>query len=310
MTRRRSDTTFGRRVAAYLLLAMLPISGCSIERLAINSLSGVLAEGGSIFERDNDPELIAEALPFSLKLMDTLLQEQPNNVDLLLAAASGYVFYCYASVSTEAERISGRDIVAARAMRDRASNLYLRAHEYAARALAVDYPEVSVRLASAPESALQQIRSGSDRTVELLYWNAASLGLAISSARNEPALLARSGEVEALLNRAIELDDTWDDGSLHEFAINAASLTGIDRETIDMHFEQALDLSGGKRAALFVTYAEATAVPSQDRAAFVELLERALAVPVESFPELTLLNTVAQQRAAWLMGQLDFLFLE
>ena len=90
----------------------------------------------------------------------------------------------------------------------------------------------------------------------------------------------------------------------------SASLTGIDRDALDTHFERALRLSDGKRASLFIAYAEATAVPNQDRAAFVELLNRALAVPVESYPELTLVNTVAQQRATWLLGQLDMLFLE
>jgi hypothetical protein len=299
-----------RGTAPALLLSMTMLAGCSIERLAINSLSGVLAEGNSVFARDNDPELIAEALPFSLKLMDALLLETPDNTDLLLAAASGYVFYAYSNVSSEAERISSHDIDAARTLRERARNLFLRAHDYAARALAVDFPEVPAALMATPESAVQRIRSESDETIEMLYWSAASLGLAISSARNEPALLARSGEVEALLERALELDASWDEGNLHEFAISAASLTGIDRHAIDAHFEQALELSGGKRASLYIAYAQATAVPSQDRAAFVALLERALAVPVESWPELTLVNTVAQRRATWLLDQLDILFLE
>jgi predicted anti-sigma-YlaC factor YlaD len=229
---------------------------------------------------------------------------------LLLAAASGYVFYTYASVSSEAERVSHSDIDAARELRDRARNLFLRANDYAAQALALDYPELQAALMLAPETAVATIESRSNRTIELLYWNAASLGLAISSARNDPALIARSGEVEAMLGRALELDPTWDEGSLHEFAISAASLTGIDRDEIDTHFEEALELSAGKRAGLFVTYAEATAIQNQNRSAFVELLERALAVPVDDYPELTLINTVAQRRATWLLGQLDMLFLE
>jgi predicted anti-sigma-YlaC factor YlaD len=293
-----------------LVVALAAVAGCSIERLAINSLSGILAEGNSVFERDNDPQLIAEALPLSLKLMDALLLEQPDNVDLLLAAASGYVFYAYANVSIEAERISRRDIDAARALRDRAANLFLRAHAYASSALATEYPQLPEALLTEPDSAVRAIEDGSDRTIEMLYWTAASLGLAISSARNDPSLIARSGEVEALLERALDLDASWDDGSLHEFAISAAALTGIDRAAIDTHFERARALSGGKRASLYIAYAEATAIPSQDRSSFVDLLEKALAVPIEDYPELTLVNTVAQERATWLLGQLDMLFLE
>jgi len=299
-----------RYLGPSLVLATAATAGCSIERLAINSLSGVLAEGNSVFERDNDPELIAEALPFSLKLMDALLLEQPDNPPLLLAAASGYVFYAYANVSSEAERMSRRDIDAALALRDRAKNLYLRAHTYASDALAIEYPDLPQTLMRAPASAVRTVESRSERTLETLYWNAASLGLAISSARNDPALIARADEVEALLGRALELDDAWDEGNLHEFAISAASLTGIDRGAIDEHFARAVELSAGKRASLYIAYAEATAIPDQDRASFVTLLEKALAVPVDDYPELTLLNTVAQRRATWLLGQLDMLFLE
>ena len=299
-----------RRLLASLLFCLTPLSGCSIEQLAINSLSNMLAEGNAVFERDNDPQLIAEALPLSLKLMDSLLLEQPDNGGLLLAAASGYIFYSYANVLSEAERISRQDINAALALRSRARNLFLRAHEYAMRALALDNPELPTALISAPESAVQAIRSDSGRTIETLYWTAASLGLAISSARNDPALLARSGEVEALLERALELDPAWDEGRLHEFAISSAALTGIDRGAIDRHYQQALEMSSGKRASLFVTYAETTAVPSQDRESFVALLERALSIPVDTWPELRLVNTVAQQRATWLLGELDLLFLE
>lgn len=298
------------RIVVIPLLAASMLPACSIERLAMSALSNTLAEGTSVFATDNDPELIAEALPLSLKLMDALLLEQPDNIELLLAAASGYVFYGYGNISLKAERISNHDIDAARAMRDRASRIYLRAHNYAAQALAVDFPEVSAALPITPELAVQGISSVSECTIDMLYWNAASLALAISSARNDPSLLARSAEVEALINRALELDAAWDDGSLHEFAISSAALIGTDRVAVDTHFERALDLSDGKRASLFVTYAEATAVPAQDRAAFTELLERALAVPVGSYPELTLVNTVAQQRATWLLAQLDLMFLE
>ena len=49
--------------------------------------------------------------------------------------------------------------------------------------------------------------------VPLLYWSAASLGLQISAGRNLPALVARIPEVEALIERAVELDANWGKGS-------------------------------------------------------------------------------------------------
>jgi predicted anti-sigma-YlaC factor YlaD len=301
---------FYRIHSGLLILGTALLSGCSIQQIAINSLSNVLAEGNSVFESDNDPAFIAEALPFSLKLIDALLSEQPDHQGLLLSGASGYVFYSYAYLDTAAEQLSRDDIDAGREMRARARNLFLRAHDYASRALAVSYPGIDAALFADPETAVRSIGSGSERDLELLYWNAVSLGLAISTSRNDAAMLARMPEVDAQLSRALELDESWNQGSLHELAITAAPLTNIDDDAIAEHYERALDLSGGKRASLYISYAEATAVPHQDRAAFVELLQRALAVDIDRYPELRLVNTVAQHRAEWLLDNIDELFLE
>lgn len=297
------------RVVALALSGWL-LGACSIERLAINTLADVLAGGDSVFESDNDPEFIAQALPFSLKLIDALLIEQPDNRELLLAAASGYVFYSYAYLSMSAEELSFDDIDAARTMRLRARNLFLRAHDYASTALEISYPGIVAALAEDPERAVFAIGPEAEGDIELLYWNAVSLGLAISSSRNDPALLARGPEVEAQLQRALVLDEAWDDGSLHEFAISAAALGDEDEAALREHFERALALSGGQRASLYVSYAESTAVPRQDRRAFVELLERALAVDIDASPQLRLVNTIAQQRAAWLLENVDEWILE
>ena len=147
--------------------------------------------------------------------------------------------------------------------------------------------------------------------MESLYWAAASLGLAISVSKSDAALLARLGEVEAMLARALELDASWDDGALHEFAINlAASVrTGMRREAIDEHYQAALALSRGSRAALFVTYAQAVTVADQDRQRFEALLQRAIDLDVDAYPERRLLNLLAQRRAKWLLGRIDEFFL-
>ena len=76
------------------------------------------------------------------------------------------------------------------------------------------------------------------------------------------------------------------------------------------HLERAVTLSGGKRAAPYVSFAETVSVGAQDRAEFGELLKKALAVDPDAVPELRLANTVAQRRAAWLLARADELFLE
>lgn len=293
------------------MLLAASLAACSLQQLAVRSVGDALASSGSVFESDGDPELIGEALPFSLKLIDSLLAEQPDHRGLLLAGARGYLLYSYAYVAGPAETLRLTDFERARALRARARDLYLRANGYASRALALDYPGILEELGVDPEAAVAAVGGRPERDIELLYYTAASLGLAISSSRNEPALLARLPEVEAMLGRALELDESWNEGALHEFAINleGAGLGSPDFAAIASHYARALDLSGGMRAGLFVTYAEAATIPTQDRDRFVELLERALAVDPDARPDERLLNVIAQQRARWLLENIDEFFL-
>jgi predicted anti-sigma-YlaC factor YlaD len=288
------------------------LAACSVQRYALRSVGDVLASEASVYESDDDPELIEGALPFGLKLIETLLEEQPEHRGLLLSAASGYVLYSYAFVSLPAERASDVDIGRARELRQRARGLSLRAHAYASRALELDYPGVAQRLSIEPQDAMSAVGRSPARDVPALYWSAAALALAISQSRNEPALLARLPEVEAMLQRAIDLDESWNAGALHELAINlsAASMNPPPQPTeLENHYRRGVELSGGHRASLHVTYAETVTVPRQERDRFVELMQLALAVDVDAVPKERLLNVIAKRRAEWLLGRIDDLFL-
>ena len=81
------------------------------------------------------------------------------------------------------------------------------------------------------------------KDVEYLYWTAAALGLAISVSKGDAKMLARLPEVEAQLDRALELNESWGDGSLHEFQIvfAAAKPGEPDKAKIRRHYERALE---------------------------------------------------------------------
>jgi predicted anti-sigma-YlaC factor YlaD len=74
------------------------------------------------------------------------------------------------------------------------------------------------------------------------------------------------------------------------------------------HFDRALELSEGKRAAPLVALAETVSVRSQDRAEFESLLQRALSIDPDARPEWRLANLIMQRRAKWLLERADLLF--
>jgi len=304
---------FGRnRVFAAALAWMLCAAGCSMRRFAVNRIGDALAAGGATFERDEDVELVGDALPFGLKLIESLLAESPRHSGLLLAACRGFTLYAYGCVQQEADRAAEQDLERGNRLRERARRLYLRAGRYGMQALEQKYPGIGRRLETDAAAAVRAVRD--PKHVPLLYWNAAALGLAISASRNDAAMLARLPEVQALLNRALELDESWNQGALHEFQVVYAStrpgVAAAELDRLRKHFERAVELSGGRRASAFVGYAESVLVRQQKRAEFKELLERALAIDPSQEPDFRLSNLIAQRRARWLLARADELFLE
>jgi predicted anti-sigma-YlaC factor YlaD len=287
----------------------LILPSCSVRRMAINRIGDAIASGGSTYERDEDLELVQGALPFGLKLIESMLTEAPKHKGLLLAAAQGFTSYAYVTVQQDLDRAAAVDFDAAEKLRGRARRLYLRGHDYGLRGLDTAHPAFSERLKTAPGDAVKVLQA---KDLPLVYWTAASLGLAISSSRDSVSLIARIPEVEALLSRGLVLDEKWRDGALHEFAIvmAAAKPGSVDYEVIGSHYRRAVELSKGASAGVHVTYAESVAVPRQQRKDFLELLQRALAINPEEHEDLRLMNELAQRRARWLLSRIDDLILD
>lgn len=285
-------------------------TGCTtLKHAAVDRLGDALAAGGTAYSADDDPQLIAAAAPFSLKLIETLLAERPQHRGLLLAACSGFTQYAYAFVQQDADEVTERDFAAGEALRHRARRLYLRARDYGLRGLALGHPDIARSLNADPASAL---RGTTAAEVPLLYWTAASWGAAIALSKDEPDLLADQGAVEALIDRALVLDERFDHGAIHTFLIAYEMVRPIGPDTpaarARAHFDRALALSHRQQAAPLVSLAESVAVPLRQRAEFEALLRQALAVDPHARPEWRLVNLVLQRRARWLLGRTGELF--
>lgn len=294
-------------VPAIAALALLGGS-CSVKKFAVRQVGDALSSGTSVYETDPDVDLIGDALPFSLKLVESLLEVTPRNRGLLLTAARGFTLYSFAYVDAPGEILIEDDFAQGKALRERARRLYLRAFGYGMRALDAAYPGIAEEFARTPREAAGRV---SAKRIELLYWAGAALGLAVATDPADAALLARLAEVRAMIDRAMELDESWDEGSLHEFRLKLelAKPGGGDPAVIERSFRRALELSGGQRAGLYVAYAEAAGIPAQDRELFEEMLAKALAIDADAHARYRLLNHIAQRRARWLQARVDDLFL-
>ena len=293
-----------------ILLSLLA-GGCSIRKIAVNNLADALAQGGTTYASDEDMELVKDAAPFSLKLMESLLAETPRHRPLLLATSSGFTQYAYAFVQQEADVTEAEDLAEATRIRERARLLYLRARDYGMRGLEANHPGFGQSLRANPETAAETLKRDD---VPLAYWTAAAWGSAISLSKDKPDRIAEQPVVEALIDRVLELDESFGDGAVHSFLISyepiRQGVAGDYALRCREHFERAMELSGGFQAAPLIALAEAVSLARQDRREFEALLNRALDVDTGVRPEWRLENLVMQRRARWLLSMADDLFLD
>ena len=287
-----------------------PTTSCSINRMVANGVGNAISKGPDVFGSDEDPELVRDAIPFGLKTMESLLQTVPRHRGLLLTACKGFTEYAYAFVQAPADEIESTDYARATAMRERALKLFLRARDYGLRGLAVNNRGIDQQLHLAPQQAVGRLRVAD---VPTLYWTAAAWGLAISLGKDRAELLADLPAVRALIERAVQLDEGFEGGALHEAMIVLDALPpamGGSPERARRHFERAIALSHGVHASPYLTYAQSVSVMTQNRSEFHELLEKALAVDPDRDSTQRLANLITQRRARFLLTREDDFFLD
>ena len=276
---------------------------------AVAMVADTLASSGDVFTRDDDPELVGEAIPFGLKLYESLLESAPKNKNLLIATCSNFTQYGVAFIETRALELGEaqhHDEVAH--LNDRALKLYLRAKGYCMRAMDVRFPGAADRLVKDPAAALAKAKK---EDVPLLYWTAASWGSAISLGLDEPELVIDVPTVRALAERALALDESWAKGAIHEMFISLDSVPealGGSTERARQHFKRAVELQKGASPGPYVSLAMGVSVASQDHAEFESLLKQALAIDPEKDPSTRLVTLVQQRRARALLDHVDTLF--
>src|SRR6476619_8157044 len=235
--------TFARTLATLTRLTVLaclsaPLTGCAlVKRRAVGMVASTFASSGDVFTRDDDLELVGDAIPFGLKLYESLLDSAPTNKELLIATCSNFTQYGVAYVETEAAVLGEaqhHDEVAH--LNQRALKLYLRAKGYCLRAMEVRFPGIGQKLLTDPGPALAKAEK---TDVPLLYWMDASWGSAIGLGIDRPDIVIDMPAVRALAERALALDESWAKGTLHEMFVSLDSLPaalGGDPDRARKHF--------------------------------------------------------------------------
>ena len=278
------------------LVLHIPAACIPNKQLTVGSAAILLEDVAQSAYKQSDLRVIREGMPAYLMLIDGMVEAVPNHAHLLITAAQAYA--SFASAFVEAED------------KDYASALYQRAKQYALRSLEIRGLKNPV---SKPFEAFEtELNHLGKDDVPYMFWTATCWGSWIRLNLNSMAAVAELPRVEALMKRVLVLDEQFYYGGPHLFMgiwfASRPKIAGGDLPTAQLHFKKALAFSQNKFLMTQVYYADQYARKAFDKELFVATLQKVLEIPADSIPELTLLNTVAHQKAKEMLEQVDDYF--
>ena len=293
---------------AILLGMVIFITSCSPKKYILNQFDGVFDSIEYVYLTDDDPQLVKESFPFNLKIIEILLDQNPDDREMLLTALSSFTMYSYGFIMEDAERLSLKDYKAGNEVYNRANKLFKRALQYGLHGMELKYPEFINWLDK------QEIDKNPffKEDITYLYWLSAALGGLISSSQADPVYIVDLPKVGWLLEKSMAIDESWNNGALYSamiaFTMSRPDAVKNREEVARNYFNKAVAASSGKDCSIYVRFAESVCIKNQYRDEFIEKLNFVLNFDVESAKELRLTNTMAQSRAKWLMERIDELF--
>jgi len=229
-------------------------------------------------------------------------------------------------------------------------DLYKEANKYFERAVFLGNKYLIIKYPIFDDWLRQNIYSDIEFTkddVEALYWLAAAYGGAISSSRGNPQWVIHLPKVGQLIEKALELNPTWNYGSLYSVMISYATTIsdtperdwdvngyiggynrfgkesdvsgyynskGVrEREYVGLniatnYYNLSLKASNGMDLSSHLSYAENVLVLQQNRSEFIKLLNLVIKSKEKEVKEMELGNYMAKQRAQWLLNRTEELF--
>lgn len=247
------------------------------------------------FMQQRDVVLAEQGSPTFLLVLDGLITHSPDNKSLLLAGAKAYSAYNSAFVGS-------RNPERNRILAEKAKN-------YALRALSL-HSKKFARVKDEPHPEfITCLSSFKKKDVPFLFYAASAWAGWISANSSSWDALADLPKVQSLIERVIELDETFYYGTPDAFmgvllTIRPPSMGGKPEEA-RAYFERAVELGEGKFLPTYVMYAKQYAKLVYDKKLFFDLLNKVLESPVDTEKNLILVNILAQRQAERMIKEVE-----
>jgi predicted anti-sigma-YlaC factor YlaD len=280
-------------------------SACSLNKMAVKMVADTLSSStsGQTFTGDDDPELVGDALPFALKLFESLIAEMKDNPGLYLTTGSGFIMYANVWVQAPADMLPDSEFMKKKEMTARSRKLYIRGRNYVLQGLEVKYPGFRASLDAGDQK--KYLAGMKKEDVPFLYWAAAGWIAAYAADPFDVDMGIGVKNATRMIDTALNLDGGFGEGSIHDLLISyygsLPQAMGGSEEKARYHFERAVEFSRGKKSSPYVALASSVSIKNQNIKEFILLLDKALAINVDENPGNRLANIIAQRKARWLL---------
>jgi tetratricopeptide (TPR) repeat protein len=276
------------------LCAALP----ACVKLALRSSPSFIPQLSQAFFEECDPDLSKQSLPSSLKIMEGLLKNDPENRQILTALCTGFTGYALLFVEENDP--------------DRASLLYLRARDYGFTALGKKAP-FSRKSKLTKKTVRDRLGAIKKDDLEVLFWSTMAWNSWINLNLEKPAALGQLSAAQACLKRILEINPDYYYGT--PYILMGSTLSALpgsfggDEKQAKEFFEKALKTSDGKFLLAQYYFARYYAVRVQDKGLFTELINRILDASPDELKDACLVNSVMKEKSKRLLELSDELFL-
>lgn len=253
--------------------------------------------GFEVINEEQDLGIAEVSIASNLKLLETILKNDPENEHYLFLSLMGYSSYALGFV--EDYNI------------ERARLFYLRSKDYGMKILNRNSKFISAKDLDEFISALE---SFSTEDIPIIFWTAIGWGSFISLNLTDPNSIADLPKVEAMMKYVIEKEPNYFYGGGHFFLGtlygSRPKLLGGNSDLAKKHFDECIAINSGKFLMTYVYYARSYAVQTQNKRVFDECLTIVDTTSIDVLPQARLSNAIAKRKAVLLRNKMEELFLE
>ncbi len=269
--------------------ALLSLSACSFNQIVVRSSTPMIEGGVEALNHETDLDLAEDSIPANLNMLLGMINIDPENVQLHTYAAQAYYGLSYGF--NEDNRP------------ERASAFYLRGMKHGLTALEINGAK-DLRNSTIADFEKQVSRLGKG-DVAAMFWTASCWGKWIDMNRDDPEAIAQLARATALMQRVIELEDTFYYGGAHMyFGVyygSRAQMLGGNFEKSRQHFDRAREITDNKLLIPDLLQAQYLARQQHDQQDFHNRLTSIINAPDDLMPELGLQNQIAKRKARFFL---------